>query len=176
MSRERYHLSIALFVLLLRGDDLLMLRRSQTGWMDGNYSLPAGGLELGETLAVAAARELREETGVEAAAGDMQLAHTMHVWTEDRSWLGHYFICRRWHGTPFLAEPEKHSEMGWQTLRPCRSRPFLMYARRWRLSELVNLTRSMAGRAGDSLCAYSCCCSCWRRRERQISAWFSSAH
>ena len=116
MSRERYHLSIALFVLLLRGDDLLMLRRSQTGWMDGNYSLPAGGLELGETLAAAAARELREETGVEAAADDMQLAHTMHVWTEDRSWLGHYFICRQWQGTPFLAEPEKHSEMGWQRL------------------------------------------------------------
>ena len=116
MSRERYHLSIALFVLLLRGNDLLMLRRSQTGWMDGHYSLPAGGLELGETLAAAAARELREETGVEAAADDMQLAHTMHVWTEDRSWLGHYFICRQWCGTPFLAEPEKHSEMGWQNL------------------------------------------------------------
>lgn len=116
MSRERYHLSIALFVLLLRGNDLLMLRRSQTGWMDGHYSLPAGGLELGETLAAAAARELREETGVEAAADDMQLAHTMHVWTEDRSWLGHYFICRQWRCTPFLAEPEKHSEMGWQNL------------------------------------------------------------
>ncbi|MGR4050629.1 NUDIX hydrolase [Kosakonia cowanii] len=116
MSRERYHLSIALFVLLLRKDDLLMLRRSQTGWMDGCYSLPAGGLELGETLAAAAARELREETGVKASAGDMQLAHTMHVWSEDRSWLGHYFICRQWHGTPSLAEPEKHSEMGWHNL------------------------------------------------------------
>ena len=116
MSRDRYNLSIAVFVLLLKGDELCMLRRSNTGWMDGCFSLPAGGLEKGETLSTAAARELKEETGVDAIPSELALVHTMHVWTENRSWIGHYFICREWSGIPFLAEPDKHAEVSWKNM------------------------------------------------------------
>ena len=116
MSRERYNLSIAVFVLVLRGNEICMLRRANTGWMDGCYSLPAGGLEYGETLSCAAARELAEETGMQASPFEMTLAHTMHVWTENRSWVGHYFICRNWDGIAFLAEPEKHTQLSWQDI------------------------------------------------------------
>jgi len=35
MTRERYHLSIAVFVLLIKDNKLCMLRRCATGWMDG---------------------------------------------------------------------------------------------------------------------------------------------
>lgn len=116
MSRDRYNLSIAVFVLLLEGDEICMLRRSHTGWMDGCFSLPAGGLEKGETLSAAAARELKEETGVNASPSEMTLAHTMHVWTENRSWIGQYFVCRKWSGVPFLAEPDKHAEVNWKKI------------------------------------------------------------
>lgn len=116
MGRDRYNLSIAVFVMLLKGDELCMLRRSNTGWMDGCFSLPAGGLEKGETLSTAAARELKEETGVDAIPSELALAHTMHVWTENRSWIGHYFICREWSGVPFLAEPDKHAEVSWKNM------------------------------------------------------------
>jgi len=84
--------------------------------MDGCFSLPAGGLEKGETLSTAAARELKEETGVDAIPSELALAHTMHVWTENRSWIGHYFICREWRGVPFLAEPDKHAEVSWKNM------------------------------------------------------------
>ncbi|MGN2428763.1 NUDIX domain-containing protein [Raoultella sp. Lac2] len=116
MSRERYNLSIAVFVLVLRGNEICMLRRANTGWMDGCYSLPAGGLEYGETLSCAAARELAEETGMQASPFEMTLAHTMHVWTENRSWVGHYFICQNWDGIAFLAEPEKHAQLSWEDI------------------------------------------------------------
>ncbi|MEB6534399.1 NUDIX domain-containing protein [Pantoea stewartii subsp. indologenes] len=49
-SRERHNLPVAVFILLLRGDELCLLRRSNTGWMNSCFSLPAGGLEKGETL------------------------------------------------------------------------------------------------------------------------------
>ena len=115
MSRERYSLSIAVFVLLRKGDEICMLKRSGTGWMDGQYSLPAGGLEKGETLSIAAVRELWEETGVLISSENLEHAHTMHVWTDDRSWIGHFFSCNVWTGSPILAEPDKHSEVAWKS-------------------------------------------------------------
>lgn len=116
MSRERYNLSVAVFILLLREDELCMLRRANTGWMDGCFSLPAGGLEKGETLSAAASRELKEETGIEVLPSELILAHSMHVWTDNRSWMGHYFICRKWTGEPVLAEPDKHSKVEWKRI------------------------------------------------------------
>ena len=48
-----------------RGGKLLIARRTKPPFL---WSLPGGAVEWGETLAAAALRELREETGVEAEA------------------------------------------------------------------------------------------------------------
>ena len=47
-------------------DGRVMLAARGRAPMEGLYSLPGGGVEPGETIAEAALRELREETGVEA--------------------------------------------------------------------------------------------------------------
>ena len=44
---------------------VLLSRRYQTGWHDGEYSVPAGHVEAGETVTQAALREAREEVGLE---------------------------------------------------------------------------------------------------------------
>lgn len=117
MKRERYRLSVAVFVVLRRADDICLIRRAHTGWMDGFYSLPAGGLESGETLLHAAAREAHEETGVIIATEALRSAHLMHVKTEDRSWMGYFFLCSDWQREPYVAEPDKHSELLWVNIR-----------------------------------------------------------
>lgn len=55
----------AVGAICLRGDDVLLIRRAKPP-LAGAWSLPGGRIEPGERAAEAAARELAEETGIEA--------------------------------------------------------------------------------------------------------------
>lgn len=57
-------------VVCLRGRDVLLIRRGTPPRLN-QWSLPGGRLEWGETLRVAALRELKEETGVDAQLLDL---------------------------------------------------------------------------------------------------------
>ncbi|MDQ1517878.1 MAG: 8-oxo-dGTP diphosphatase [Actinomycetota bacterium] len=52
-------------------DDRLLLIRRGRGPAAGEWSVPGGRVEAGETLAEAVVRELAEETGIEAVCDDM---------------------------------------------------------------------------------------------------------
>ena len=55
----------AVGVVVLRGEEVLLVRRGTAPRL-GQWSLPGGRIEWGETAEAAALRELTEETGVEA--------------------------------------------------------------------------------------------------------------
>lgn len=57
---------------------ILFLRRSNTGYADGQWSVPAGHVELGETIASACVREAREEVGVDILEDDLQFKLVQH--------------------------------------------------------------------------------------------------
>ena len=61
--------------VVIREERLLLIRRSD----DGLWALPGGLVEIGETLAEATARELREEAGIEADAD-----HLLGIWDSHR--------------------------------------------------------------------------------------------
>ncbi|MFC4526327.1 NUDIX domain-containing protein [Dyella halodurans] len=113
--RQRFQLTTSVFVIVRKKSNVLLLRRSNTGWMDGFLSLPAGSHDGGEPLTVAAARELREETGLVASPETLRLAHLMHCRAGDSGaeWLGAFFFAERWAGTPELVENGKHDYLGW---------------------------------------------------------------
>ena len=71
--------SVILMVTDEEGERILLNRefRMATGRWVVNF--PAGLIDPGETPREAAARELREETGLEAAPGELQLLHTVRV-------------------------------------------------------------------------------------------------
>ena len=53
-----------------RGDSLLLIERGR-GAAVGEWSVPGGRVEFGETLAEAARREVAEETGLDVVVGDV---------------------------------------------------------------------------------------------------------
>lgn len=56
--------------VVIRGDEVLLVRRAFPP-RQGEWSLPGGRLELGESLEDAVRREVREETGIEVAVGPL---------------------------------------------------------------------------------------------------------
>lgn len=119
MTRQRFALSVSVFVIVRNAQNqVLLLRRANTGWHDGHFSLPAGGHDGAEPLAAAAARELCEETGLRASTDDLQLVHLLHCAAGDSGteWLGAFFSAEGWSGTPQLMEPDKHDHLGWHAL------------------------------------------------------------
>jgi 8-oxo-dGTP pyrophosphatase MutT (NUDIX family) len=123
MKRNRY--PVAVHLLFLRGDEVLLSRRYQTGWHDGEYSVPAGHVEAGETVTAAAVRETEEEVGVRLKASDLEVLHVMHragdvqadgTWAADEERIDFFLAVRAWAEEPHNVEPEKCDELRWCAL------------------------------------------------------------
>lgn len=103
---------VTVHLLFFRGNQILLLRRFNTGYADGQYSIPAGHLDGGETVIAAAAREALEEIGVRIEAQDIQFSSVMHRRDGDER-VDFFVTIRRWDGEPANAEPEKCDELLW---------------------------------------------------------------
>ncbi|WP_218000213.1 NUDIX domain-containing protein [Millisia brevis] len=75
---DRFRVVAAVHLLLVHRDSILLLRRFNTGYEDGNYGLPAGHLDGEETVTAAIVREAREETGIRLTSQDLRTVHVMH--------------------------------------------------------------------------------------------------
>ena len=69
---------IGVYGLVRRADTVLLTRISHLGAHPGSWTLPGGGLDHGEAPRDALAREVREETGLEASVGDLLDVHDVH--------------------------------------------------------------------------------------------------
>ena len=154
----RYSLIPASYVYLLRDGAVLLQLRQNTGYMDGYWAAGAAGhVEAGETAVVAAARELREELGLNVEADDLVPSSVMHRTDgsdnprEQRvEW---FFSCASWTGEPTILEPRKCAELRWFPLDdlPARIPDYERVALEWlRDNDAVGLLSvGFSGRTAD---------------------------
>lgn len=109
-------------MILMRDETVCLVRRANTGYMDGKYCFPAGHKEPGETPAEGAVREAFEETGVRIDPASVRHAHTMHRMCHGRSddpdheRVAYFFVAEEWEGEPANVEPAKSDHVGWFAL------------------------------------------------------------
>jgi 8-oxo-dGTP diphosphatase len=115
IKKERFKIIPAVYALFVRDGKILLSRRFQTGWQDGNYSLPAGHLDGGENLRQAMAREALEEVGVKITPVDLEHILTMHRFTgeSDNERIDFFFLAKKWQGEIKNMEPEKCDDLSW---------------------------------------------------------------
>ena len=116
MPTERAKFPVAVHLFLRRGGDILLLRRFNTGYEDGSYSVIAGHADGGEDVYAAMLREAREEAGIEICRDDLRAVQVMHRNKPggiNREYIDYFFECRRWQGEVQNREPHKCDDLAW---------------------------------------------------------------
>lgn len=114
MSNDnRNKIFAAVYLLLVRDKKVAMIRRFNTGYQDGNYTLPSGHIDAGESAIAATIREGKEEAGVEVSEDDLKLAHVIHRNSTDRIYVDFYFAANKWKGEPTNLEVDKADDLSW---------------------------------------------------------------
>jgi 8-oxo-dGTP diphosphatase len=124
---------------LISGSSLLVAQRAHPPELAGLWELPGGKVAPGESDAVALARELREELGVEVAVGARLGAD---VPLNETTTLRAYRVTQ----TGGSLHPNDHRALRWVTARELESLPWVPADRAW----LAELTQSLSAGRPDA--------------------------
>ena len=118
MPKERFKITPAVYLYLEKDGMVLLQRRFNTGYEDGNYSLVAGHLDGGETFSQAMIRESKEEAGIILKLEDLQVVHVIHrqIISKDvgaRERINIFLKAKGWSGELKNMEPDKCDDLNW---------------------------------------------------------------
>jgi len=97
---------------LVRGNPAseVLLGLKKTGFGVGKYAGFGGGVETGETVEIAAVRELEEETGIKVSIHDLYpIGHVTFLFPSKPHWSQtvHVFLVEMWQGSPAESDEMK---------------------------------------------------------------------
>lgn len=101
------------YLFLVEDGKILLQRRFQTGFEDGNYGVPAGHMDGNETPRQACVRECGEEIGISLKPEDLTVVHTMYRKAANDERIDFFMTTSRFDGEVRNMEPHKCDELKW---------------------------------------------------------------
>jgi len=110
---ERFKTPISVHLFVFESDRVLLLRRFNTGFEDGNYSVPAGCIDGNETLTNAIIREAKEEAGLILKPEWIKVTSVLHRKASQNSWemIAFFFTASCYEGEVKNCEPNKCDDL-----------------------------------------------------------------
>lgn len=112
ITMDRPRIIVDVNLILRSGTSILLGRRRNTDFANGCYSLPAGHLELGESVVDALIREAKEEAGIFIDPSDVRFVQVMHN-SYGIGRFAMFFEVRRWVGEVCNMEARKCDDLSW---------------------------------------------------------------
>ena len=113
----RHRVVPASYLVLMKENKILLLRRFNTGYEDGKYSMVAGHLDGKESFIQAIIREAKEEANIIIKPDDLEVVHSMNRNAgTDNERIDVFIQAKKWGGDIKLMEPNKCDEMKWFNL------------------------------------------------------------
>lgn len=105
----------ASYLVLKQKNKVLLLRRFNTGYKDGQYSLVAGHVDKGESFTDALIREAKEESGLEILTTEIKTVHIMHRKsnTDGSERVDVFHLVENFKGNLKNMEPHKCDDLSW---------------------------------------------------------------
>ena len=127
---DKFKLIATVHIFLTKNEaEILLLRRFNTGYEDGKYSVIAGHIDGNEEVKAAAIREAKEEAGIEIQPSEIEVVGVMHrKGTDER--VDFFLAASRWSGRIVNAEPHKCDNLSWHSFHdlPANMVPFVRRA------------------------------------------------
>jgi len=111
--KKRHQITPASYLVLMKDNQVLLLKRINTGHEDGNYSMIAGHVDENESFSKTIIREAFEEANLNLTAKDITIALVLHRKASDSERIDVFFMCKKKDLKPINKEPQKCSELAW---------------------------------------------------------------
>jgi 8-oxo-dGTP pyrophosphatase MutT (NUDIX family) len=103
---------VAVYLLLLREGQVLLLRRHNTEYEDGKYSVIAGHVEPREHVTQALVREAAEEAGIQLDEEEVHFVRVIQRQGADGPVdVDFFFLAEHWQGQVQNCEPSKCDDL-----------------------------------------------------------------
>lgn len=113
MSQSRFNFFAAVYLITRKENKILLMRRFDTGWMDGMYTLPAGHIDGNETAQQAMSREAKEEVNLSILPEDLLVVHIMHRKSNEREYFDIFLEAKTYSDELKNNEKDKCNDLDW---------------------------------------------------------------